>query len=221
MKGGAIAWVGCVLGLSIGVSPACSVESIFTCDADEDCVAEAGAEALCEANNYCSVPEVACSTGRKWYRRSGDMGGDCVLDESAGTAGDDGGASESSGASSGAVAESGASSDSDPMPSDESSDGSVPGSSEGAGSTSGAPASSCDEQYGGAEGYMFCSETRTSCTFVAVGNMSISCSDICGMFGGTCVSANFNDVDPCTISEPGATCEGIDFNDALCECTKA
>jgi hypothetical protein len=91
-------WLGfAVLGLPtshLGCAPA----SVFACVADEQC----GDEGRCEAQGYCSFPDVTCDSGRRYGELSGGkIAGTCVPeDDTAGhgssTMGDDGSTSVAS-----------------------------------------------------------------------------------------------------------------------------
>lgn len=174
----------------------CDPISVFGCVDDEDCVAEAGEGAECEAISYCSLPDAGCEgTMRRWHdRAASDIAGECVDSAVGGTgAPDDGsGSGTASGASADMADEIG---------------------------ESGGEMQTCDERYGTVSDYELCEETSDSCSFNAAGTMTTSCDAICEMFGGTCLAANLNETDPCT-SEGPTTCDAMELDDTICICSR-
>lgn len=228
-------------GLALGLLAAgsggslCNPVSIFACDTDESCVAEGGEGGLCESNNYCTFPDAGCPEGKRWHdRASSDLAGTCFGDAGGTGSGGDGsggsGSTDGGGSGSDGVADDDSTSspmpgsDATSTPADDGEDDAMPGTEEGDtasmdDSTGSMPAMTCDEQYSAAEGYELCAEMPDSCAFVALGNTTASCDDICGMFGGTCLGADGNEEVLCT-STVTLTCDEIGFNDAICTCDR-
>lgn len=96
-------WVGewgvvarAVLGLGVGalVGSACD-DPGFTCSDDDACVRDGG-DGTCETTGFCSFPDAACPSGRRYGERVGDgLAGTCVAagttDAGSSEAGSDGG----------------------------------------------------------------------------------------------------------------------------------
>lgn len=224
-------WLGIVVGAAGG--GVCNPVSIFACDTDEACIAEGGEGGQCEANNYCSFPDMGCpGTLRRWHdRASSDIAGKCVEGEIGNdtegvdtegedTEGDDdddaedtsGGADDTMGVGSTGVTtmpdDTTGSADSTPM----TDDGST-------GSMMDTGAMTCDEQFGAALDYMLCDEQPDSCQFNVTMNMMASCNDVCAMYGGMCTAADTNDADLC-VSSGMSTCDDMASNNAICTCSK-
>ena len=49
----------------------------FHCDSDAQCV-NGGVQGTCEANNFCSFPDTACDSGKRFGSLSGSAAGECV-----------------------------------------------------------------------------------------------------------------------------------------------
>ena len=75
----------------------------------------------------------------------------------------------------------------------------------------------CDSLYGGASMYVFCSEGPSSCTFAAM--TAGTCSTVCSTFGGSCLDADNNDVQPCVVTSTLDTCATIRTT-AICTCSR-
>jgi hypothetical protein len=196
---------------------------------NEDCP---GMEGICEANSYCSFPDLECPSQRRWHDRATEsLAGNC-LDPAADTLG--GSATDSDtdpmgGSSSGEEEDSG---DSAPMTSttepdstsgadpsgDPTGDPSGDPSTGTPGTSSGTGASACDDVYGAAPDYMLCEEMADSCSFNVTIDMAMSCNDVCTTYGGTCVGAELNDVELCTSTGAG-TCDQMDVGNLICVCS--
>jgi hypothetical protein len=213
-------WLAFVAGLTASgaMGANCNPQSVFACSTDEDCLGQ-GEGGVCEANNMCSFPDLRCPSGRRWHDRApSEMAGECLggdtgADETEGDdeSGDSGTSDPSTTTTTSTTDASASSPDDDASASaddaadgDESSTGMVP---------------SCDEQYGGAPDYLLCEETPESCSFNATIANTISCNDVCSMFGGTCIEAHLNEEDLCLSTGP-ASCDQNDFNDGICVCTR-
>ncbi len=202
------------LGLGIVVGLGCKVESVFTCLADEDCIAEGGDGGVCELNNLCTFPDLACASGKRWHDRAAELAGQCYAPEVAGTE-TDAGSGEGSG--SGSTGGSGPAS-STTLPADGSSSGEPPMTDTSAGSSSGGMPLGCDEQFGTVEGYQLCEETPDTCSFNAVLNQT-SCNDLCPMFGSICITSFNNTAGDCASMDIEAPCEEV-ANDQICVCSR-
>jgi hypothetical protein len=57
------------------------------------------------------------------------------------------------------------------------------------GSAAGGRGLSCDEEFGGAPGYLLCSETEDTCTFFSetASDEKFDCDERCGEFGAACL----------------------------------
>lgn len=77
----------------------------------------------------------------------------------------------------------------------------------------------CDQIYSGQDGYHRCAETATQCTFVATLYYIYNCNDVCGSYGGTCISQHFNGgSDGCALGgDDGCSTRGA--WDEACVCT--
>lgn len=224
-----------VTGLFLGLlaagssGAACNPQSDFACSTTEDCVGEAGAGALCEANAFCSLPDLECmATGRRWHDRAGPLAGECV----------------EPGQTSGTATDTDTDTDTDASTSDTTNStttmtttmttattmtATTMAPTMTAGDTTGMDTSTggdtmaamtCDEQYGTAAGYELCEELPDSCSFNAELMMVNSCDDICTMFGGTCVAANLNDMVACE-STGATTCDDAASGSNICVCDRA
>ncbi len=227
---------GLAIGLLAGGSSAavCNPVSIFACDTDEACVAEGGEGWTCETNNYCTLPDMGCPLGRRWHdRAASDLAGKCVEDTIAGTGGDDGGSGTGGSDSGGDMADEadgttsstpGSTSSVTTMPVGDSTDDGMAetdggGTTMSMGSSGGMPTMTCDEQYGGVEGYELCDEQPDTCAFNAVVNMMATCNDVCTANGGMCVGTQFNEAVLCE-STGDATCDDMTFGDGICICDR-
>ncbi len=45
----------------------------------------------------------------------------------------------------------------------------------------------CEEQFGASTGYQLCAETDTSCEFFHLADTPEACSDVCALYGATCI----------------------------------
>lgn len=77
---------------AVAVSACAPLPSAFRCRTNSQCVA-GGAQGICEANGYCSLPDPSCLSGRR-YHGAGSLDGICVGAEPL-----DGGASDGDGGS--------------------------------------------------------------------------------------------------------------------------
>lgn len=91
MGAGARIGAGLALVFALGRVTAGCGDSAFTCESDASCAGLA--EAMCEADGYCSVPDGECNSGRRYAPHSGPLSDRCVAE-----------AEESGGGSSGATA---------------------------------------------------------------------------------------------------------------------
>jgi hypothetical protein len=78
------------------------------------------------------------------------------------------------------------------------------------------PATTCAAKYGAVASYKLCQETATDCTFFH--KAADSCSSICSKYKGTCLKAEWDTNDTCTVSKTVA-CSDYQ-GDGLCTCTK-
>lgn len=207
--------LGLGLALGIGVGSACTVESIFTCLEDQNCIDEGGEGGVCEPNSFCTFPDETCAEGKRWHDRAGEeLGGNCYQSETAtGTQmGSDGDSGTGGGSSSGGG--------STTLPGDGSSDDGTPMTDDGPGSSSGGGGGmSCDELFGAVEAYELCEETATTCKFNVTLNQ-ISCADLCSMYGSMmCQTAFTNDASDCASENLEVPCEEL-ANDNICVCVK-
>lgn len=79
---------------------------------------------------------------------------------------------------------------------------------------------SCDQRYGSAAGYIFCSSDATSCTFY-VTTQNNNCGSLCTGLGGTCIDANDNSTtagQECVVANAAYTC-GTRDNSLICTCS--
>ena len=65
-------------GLATLILASCQTE-VFACGDDKECTGADGGR--CEANGYCSFPDAACPSGRRYGDLSGPFSGKCVVDE--------------------------------------------------------------------------------------------------------------------------------------------
>lgn len=72
---------------------------------------------------------------------------------------------------------------------------------------------SCDSRYGGATGYIYCTETPTECEFFARMDGVRTCTSTCAAFGGTCLR-RWRDED-----FPGGECVHMDTASRPCGTT--
>jgi hypothetical protein len=80
-----------VMALAACVSLGGCSDAVFACDGDSDC--ESGELGQCEANGFCSFPDVDCPSGRRYGEFAGDdLANECVSENEAGSTGtaDDG-----------------------------------------------------------------------------------------------------------------------------------
>src|SRR5262245_27776537 len=87
------------------------------------------------------------------------------------------------------------------------------------GGAGGSPTVSCDSQYGGIMGYIFCSETATTCDFRALLNAQSSCSEQCTSSGGECIDAFANGDGTCNHNSV-VGCTYATATDLVCLCSK-
>lgn len=209
--------LGLGLTLGIGVGSACTVQSIFTCLEDQNCIDEGGEGGVCEDNSLCTFPDESCPSGKRWHDRAGDdLGGSCY--EIGGGTGDSGTGGESG---SGGTDDGGSTSDdggSTTLPADgSSSDDGMPMTDDGGSSSGGAGV--CDDIFGMVEGYELCEETDTTCKFNVTLNQT-SCTDLCGMYGSMmCQTAFTNDASDCASENLEVPCTEL-ANDNICVCVK-
>lgn len=66
-----------LLGVLLATNLNCYEGVPIGCQVDADCeVLAAGGQ--CEVTQFCSVPDIACPTGRRWHAFSGSLAHDCV-----------------------------------------------------------------------------------------------------------------------------------------------
>ncbi|MCH9680164.1 MAG: hypothetical protein K0V04_01920 [Deltaproteobacteria bacterium] len=214
---------GLAAGLSlVGGGLACSVQSIFTCSTNEDCVEEGGDGGQCQANNQCTFPDLSCESGQRWHDRAIEaLAGTCFDPTDVGGTATGGGSGSSGGASSGGTGGGATSMGSTSLPGNDTSD---PDSSDGPppmtddGTSTGAMGT-CDEIFGGVADYELCLETAESCQFNVTLNQT-TCDDLCGMFGSMmCITAFTNSAGDCASMEGAVPCSEV-ANDNICECAK-
>lgn len=201
-------------GLSLGLAllagqSGCTVQSIFACSTDQNCIDEGGEGGVCEANSQCTFPDETCENGKRWHARAVEELSEQCFDpvhvegidtDPAGSSGDDVAASDDTAS---------------PPTSD---DGPPPATTTGMGGDTTAAPVSCDEAYGDAPGYELCSETEHSCVFNVLLEQS-SCTALCESYGATCVGAQNNSAGDCASAEAEAPCDEM-ANDQICTCTK-
>jgi len=69
--------VAVVVGAALGASaPACT-DPVYACNADDQCVS-GDALGICEETGFCSFPDEACDSGRRYGAHAGDLAHDCV-----------------------------------------------------------------------------------------------------------------------------------------------
>ncbi|MEM6291554.1 MAG: hypothetical protein AAGA54_09825 [Myxococcota bacterium] len=226
-------------GLVAGAS--CTVESDFQCTTNENCVAEGGEGGVCESNNFCTFPDPACTSGKRWHDRASSLAGICFGDEGMSTAttvasGTDGETDTAVGSSStdptDASTDPGTSSmgettapTTDPTTDptmdptmDPTEDPTDPTTGDGDTSTGGV-AMSCDQLYGGADDYLLCVEADDSCSFNTTTMQMTNCTQVCESFGGMCLSAQFNEAELCT-ANGDTTCDDAGNMDLICTCSR-
>ncbi len=218
--------LGC-FGLAAG-GAGCNPVSDFQCSTDENCIAE-GEGGVCEANSFCTFPDLECPTGKRWHDRASSLAGMCFGDEGGAT--DTADTDDTAGSSGG----SGTTQDTTTDPSTSSTSGDPPTTdattadpttgapttedSATGGSTSGTGAmASCDDTYGGATDYELCEEAADSCRF-SVTSMMMSCTSVCEGFGGTCLGGQLNEEPVCT-STGDITCEDTSSTSVICICSR-
>lgn len=219
--------LGC-FGLAAG-GAGCNPVSDFQCSTTENCIAE-GAGGVCEANNFCTFPDTACPTGKRWHDRAsslagmcfGDEGGATDTDDSAGSSGESGTTEDpttgvdptTSSSTSGNPLTTGDPTTGDPTTGDPTTgDPSTTGGSSGTGAMA-----ACDDMYGGAADYMLCEEAADSCRFAVTVTMT-SCTSVCEAFGGACIGGQLNEKPVCT-STGDITCEDTSSNTVICICSR-
>lgn len=214
--------LGLALGVLLGASCNINVESVYTCLTDEDCVEEGGMGGVCEPNNLCTFPDMACPSGKRWHDRAAELAGKCYepgdigggTDTAAGTASETGGsASESEG--------SGSSSGGTTLPADDtagSSSSGAPPMTDGGSSSTGAMGASCDELFGTAAGYVLCEDNPDNCSFNVMLAMT-SCDALCTSFGATCIEGFTNSATGC-VTDGALACDDATTNESVCRCTK-
>lgn len=209
-------WVGFATGLlaSAAIGANCNPQSVFACSTDEACM-EQGEGGRCEENNACSFPDPECPEGRRWHDRAAIEAAGMCWGEDGDETGDGG---ESTGAPSSTTSTTSQTSTTGGSTTTSSDDDTAPGDDTTDESTSSPPAS-CDEQYGDVADYMLCEETAESCSFNATLGMTISCDDVCSMFGGSCIEALLNEDDLCVSTGP-TDCGAADVADNICVCTR-
>lgn len=206
----------------------CTPQSDFQCVSDENCTAE-GEGGICESNSFCSFPDDTCESGRRWHdRASSTLASVCLDDGSAGTESDpststtDDDDSEGESTSSDSAPPSDSSSTSDDPTADPTTDPTTDpsgGSSTGSDATSTGSAASCQEIYGAAADFELCMETADACAFNVTTNGQDSCDDVCQGFGGTCLSAQLNQMPRCE-GTGEATCDDASNLDLICSCSR-
>jgi hypothetical protein len=66
------------LGVAVAVGIACGTAGAFACETDADCLAD-GVQGACEAVGFCSFPDGACASGRRFGGHAGGgLAGACV-----------------------------------------------------------------------------------------------------------------------------------------------
>ena len=82
------------------------------------------------------------------------------------------------------------------------------------------PPPPCNTKYGsvGISGYLYCSETSTTCRFFFSAGATMSCDTACAQGGGSCVAAEYDSNNGCAVSGP-ATCGEL-HGDAVCTCSR-
>ncbi len=213
--------VGLGLGLAVGGGASCTVQSIFTCTTNEDCVGEGGEGWVCQSNSQCTLPDLSCDSGMRWHDRAvEELAGQCF------DPADLGGSGSATDASSGGSS-TGEGSTGDPgsttLPSNETDDDpdstGTPPMTDGGSSSSGGGggARACDAQFGAVDGYELCEFSADSCSFNAITGGG-SCNDICGANGSACVTAFNNSAGDCASMKAESTCEET-ANDQICVCS--
>ena len=213
-------WLAFVAGLTASgtMGANCNPQSVFACETDENCEGQ-GAGGICEPNNMCSFPDDRCPSGRRWHDRApSEMAGECLggegsdeSDDGQDDANDETGGDTSDPTTSTTGATTPADSDDDAASADDANDSNDPD------DTGMLP--SCDEQYGDVPDYLLCEESRDSCSFNATLASTISCTDVCSMFGGECIEAQLNEEDLC-LSTGATDCDQNDVNDNICVCSR-
>lgn len=201
----------------------CNPVSDFQCSTTEDCIAQ-GEGGICEANSFCTFPDAACPSGKRWHDRASSLAGMC-FGEGTGTATDTDdptmGTSGTTEDPTTGVDPSTSSTTNDPTTGDPTTGDPTTGdppTSGGSSSGTGASAT-CDEMYGAATDYMLCEEAADSCSFNVTTAMAANCTMVCESFGGTCVGAQLNDTDAC-VSTGDSTCDDMTLTDLICVCSR-
>ncbi len=214
------------VGLAAG-GASCNPISDFQCATNEDCIGQ-GEGGVCEANSFCTFPDLECPSGKRWHDRASSLAGMCFGDGvDTDTDTDPTGASSSSGDPTTGTT-TGVGSTTDPLTTGPGSTSNAsdpttgdPSTTSGGSSSSGTggPMGTCDEIYGGVADYNLCDEAKDSCRFVVTTAMAMACNDVCEGVGGTCLGAELNDVDPC-IATGDTTCDDATSNDLICICSR-
>ncbi|MCA9650145.1 MAG: hypothetical protein H6712_17750 [Myxococcales bacterium] len=68
--------IGQALALVVGIAAGSCGDPAFVCEDDSGCAGLA--DAVCEANGYCSVPDLECNSGRRYAPHSGELSDRCV-----------------------------------------------------------------------------------------------------------------------------------------------
>ena len=77
----------------------------------------------------------------------------------------------------------------------------------------------CISAYGDVEDFVLCEATADSCTFNAAMGTSMSCRDVCEVYGGQCIAAHGNSTGaPCTVSDD-ISCDESAHGDDICVCS--
>ena len=79
----------------------------------------------------------------------------------------------------------------------------------------------CDEQFGAAPGYQLCAEEPTTCEFFNQSDVSISCTDVCAVYGAGCAATY--DAEPVAACTRETADEGCDVlhQTQICVCTRS
>lgn len=212
-------------GIAAG-GASCNPVSDFQCSTTEDCIAQ-GEGGICEANNFCTFPDMACPSGKRWHDRASSLAGMCfgegtatatdTDDPTMGTGGSSGDPTTGDPTIGGSSSTTDAPTTGDPTTGDPTTGD--PSTTGGDSSSDTGAAATCDEMYGGATDYMLCEEAADSCRFNVTTAMAASCDMVCQSFGGTCVGAQLNEADPCT-STGDTTCDDGGNNDLMCICSR-
>lgn len=215
--------------------------AIVRCEEDADCE-PFGSGAICEANDFCSLEDDECNTGRRWHEGAGDgLSSTCWnpedLAESDETGDEGDGTTTSEPGSTGSPEvpppDSSTGSEDDtlgmtttfttageteaPATTGEEEDTGNGDDDTGGGATTGDD-DPCAERFGGSEGFEVCEETAEQCT-VAVTLGGESCASFCESRERTCLSAIRNGESGCEMSEEGGTCDEM-VESQICVCSR-